>query len=37
MSAHRHRLMRLDAQIRERPSGAQQNKTGILILREEPD
>jgi len=29
--------MRLDAQIRQRPSGAQQNKTGIFILRKESD
>ena len=37
MLAHGHRLMRPNTQIRERPSGAQENKTGIFILREESD
>ena len=37
MFAHGHRLMCSYAQIRQRPSGAQENKTGTLILREEPD
>ena len=37
MLAHGDRLMRPNTQIRERPSGAQENKTGIFILREESD
>jgi hypothetical protein len=37
MLAHGHRLMRPDAQIGQWPSGAQENKAGILILRKEPD
>ena len=37
MPTHSHRLMGSDAEIRSRPSGARQNKTGIFILREESD